>query len=173
MLCLILSQTSPCFYVSAVQVFRKHHGQRRNCSQWAISPFPSVFSTLVENFLRFSSNLKSSTANPFSFEESKICCLGKVKRMENIVKMTICYCVVSTSIGGKQKNDFYVPEWSYYVILQVVRPSVCLAVRPWICRQFLVCATPLETLVWFWNYFTRMVLGWPFSNMVLKILICQ
>ena len=29
---LILSQTSPCFYVSAVQAFRKHYGKRRNCS---------------------------------------------------------------------------------------------------------------------------------------------
>ena len=29
---LILSQTSPGFYVSAVQVFRKHCGKRRNCS---------------------------------------------------------------------------------------------------------------------------------------------
>ena len=28
----ILSQTSPGFYMSAVQVFRKHHGKRRNCS---------------------------------------------------------------------------------------------------------------------------------------------
>ena len=29
---LTLSQTSPGFYVSAVQVFRKHHGKRRNCA---------------------------------------------------------------------------------------------------------------------------------------------
>ena len=29
---LTLSQTSPGFYVSAVQVFRKHCGKRRNCS---------------------------------------------------------------------------------------------------------------------------------------------
>ena len=37
------SQTSPGFYVSAVQVFRKHWGKRRNCSLRAISPFPTVF----------------------------------------------------------------------------------------------------------------------------------
>ena len=29
---LTLSQTSPGFYVSSVQVFRKHSGKRRNCS---------------------------------------------------------------------------------------------------------------------------------------------
>ena len=38
--------------------------------------FP-VFTTRVENFLSFSSNLKLSSANSFSLEESKICHLGK------------------------------------------------------------------------------------------------
>ena len=35
------------------------------------------FSTHLENFLPFSSNLKLSSANTFSLEASKICCLGK------------------------------------------------------------------------------------------------
>ena len=74
---LILSQTSPGFYVSGVQVFRKHRGKRRNCLQWAISPFPTVFSTCLGNFVPFSLNLKLSSANSFSLEQSKICCLGK------------------------------------------------------------------------------------------------
>ena len=39
--------------------------------------FPTVFSTLLENFLPFSSNLKLSSANSFSLEEYKICRLGK------------------------------------------------------------------------------------------------
>ena len=43
----------------------------------AISPFPTVFSTGLKNFLPFSSNLKLLSANSFSLEESKICCLGK------------------------------------------------------------------------------------------------
>ena len=30
--CLNISQTNPGFYVSAVQVLRKHWGKRRNCS---------------------------------------------------------------------------------------------------------------------------------------------
>ena len=50
---LTLSQTSPGFYVSAVQVFLKHSGKRRNCSLRAISPFPTVFSTHLERFLPF------------------------------------------------------------------------------------------------------------------------
>ena len=45
----------PWFYVSAEQVFYKHCGKRRNCSERAISPFPTVFSTLSENFSPFSS----------------------------------------------------------------------------------------------------------------------
>ena len=74
---LTLSQTIPGFYVSAVQVFRKHCGKRRNCSLRAISPFSTVFSTLLENFLPFSSKLRLSFANSFSLEKSKICHSGK------------------------------------------------------------------------------------------------
>ena len=39
--------------------------------------FPSFFSTHLEKFLPFSSNLKLSVANSFSFERSEICLLGK------------------------------------------------------------------------------------------------
>ena len=74
---LTLSQTGPGFYVSAVQVFSKHCEKGRNCWQRAISPFPTVFSTLLETFLPFSLNSKLLSANPFIFEESKICHLGK------------------------------------------------------------------------------------------------
>ena len=66
---LTLSQTSPGFYVSAVQFLWKHCGKRRNCNK--------VFSTHLENFLPFLSNLKLLSANSFTLEESKICCLGK------------------------------------------------------------------------------------------------
>ena len=38
-------QTRIFFYVSAVQVFLKIFGKRRNCSFRAISPFPTEFST--------------------------------------------------------------------------------------------------------------------------------
>ena len=62
---LTLSQTSPGFYVSVVQGFRKHCGKRRNCSVRAISLFPTVFSNPLGNFLPFSSCMKLSSANSF------------------------------------------------------------------------------------------------------------
>ena len=65
---LTLSQTSPGFYLSAVLVFKEHSGKRRNCSWRAISPFPTMFSTRLENLLPFSSNSKSSPANSFSLD---------------------------------------------------------------------------------------------------------
>ena len=43
----------------------------------AISPFPTVFSNHLENFLPLSSHLKLSAANSLNLEESKIYCLGK------------------------------------------------------------------------------------------------
>ena len=48
-------------------------GEIAHNEQRAISPFPTVFSTCLDNFLSFSSNLKLSSANSFSLEESKIC----------------------------------------------------------------------------------------------------
>ena len=44
-------------------------GKRRICSWRAISPFPTVFSTLLENFSPFSSILKLSSANFFRSEK--------------------------------------------------------------------------------------------------------
>ena len=69
---LTLSQTSPCFYMSAVQVCWKHWGKRRICSLQAISPFPTVFSTLIENFVPFLSNLELLSGNYLNLETSKI-----------------------------------------------------------------------------------------------------
>ena len=74
---LILSQISPGLQLSAVYVFWKHCGKRRNCLLQAISPFPTLFSTRLENFLPLSSNLKLLSANSFNLEESKIYRLGK------------------------------------------------------------------------------------------------
>ena len=49
----------------------------KTLAKGAISPFPAVFSTLMENFLLSPPNLKLSSANSFSLRESKICCSGK------------------------------------------------------------------------------------------------
>ena len=73
---LTLSQTSPGFYMSAVQVFWKilRKGETAQNEQFLLLP---VFSTRLENFLPLSSDLKLSSASSFSLEGSKICCLGK------------------------------------------------------------------------------------------------
>ena len=52
---------------------RKHCWKRRYCSLPAISPLPTVFSTHLDNFLPFPLNMKLSSENTFSLEESKIC----------------------------------------------------------------------------------------------------
>ena len=70
---LTYSHTTTPFDASGKQVFRKHCGKRRHCSYRAISPFPTVFSTRLDNFLPFSLKLKLLSANSFSSEESKIC----------------------------------------------------------------------------------------------------
>ena len=75
------------FLLSAVQVFWQNWEKKRNCLWWAISPFPTVFSTHSENFLSFSSNLKLSSANSFSLESSKICHWERVNNwiLQNII----------------------------------------------------------------------------------------
>ena len=42
-----------------------------------------LFSTHLENFLPFSSNLKLSSANSFNLEESKICRSGKTEKKKH------------------------------------------------------------------------------------------
>ena len=76
-LSLTLSQTSPGFYVFALQAFWKHCGKRRNCSWRAISSFSTLFSTHLGGLLPFSSNLKLSSANCSNLEESNIYRLAK------------------------------------------------------------------------------------------------
>ena len=46
-------------------------------AQKAISPFPTIFSTLLENFLPYSSNIKLPSAKSLNLEESKLCLLVK------------------------------------------------------------------------------------------------
>ena len=58
--------------------------------------FPQCFLPLLEKFLPFSSNLKLSSANSFSLEESKICLLQlfterqhfRLAQIKSILKMT-------------------------------------------------------------------------------------
>ena len=72
-------KTSPSFYVSTVQFFKKKkkHCEKRHCTKRTISPIPTAFSTVLENFSPFSSNLNFSFANTFSLGEPKIYRLGE------------------------------------------------------------------------------------------------
>ena len=54
----------------------KTQGKGEIASNKQFPLFP-VFSTLLENSVPFSSNLELLSANSFSLEESKICCLRK------------------------------------------------------------------------------------------------
>ena len=54
-----------------------------------------MFSTRLDNFLPFSSNLKSSSANSFSLEESKILSSGNELRQRRLIHM---FPVVQVSV---------------------------------------------------------------------------
>ena len=54
----------------------QHKSSENTEEKGAISPLPTVFSTCLEIFLPFSSNLKLSSANTSSLEEFEICSLG-------------------------------------------------------------------------------------------------
>ena len=103
-----------------VQVFWKHCGKRRNCSKWAISPFPTMFSTCLENFLPCSSKWKLSSANSFSLEESKIRCLGKGKWQ----KHTLHVSSLTFSFVQICKMTYIVPyfsnRWAHVYINKVI-----------------------------------------------------
>ena len=75
---LTLSQTSPCFYLSAVQVLEKNTVGKGDitCNE-QFHLFPTVLFTRLDNFLPFLSNLKLSSANSFSFDQFEILSFGK------------------------------------------------------------------------------------------------
>ena len=73
---LTLSQISPCFYESAGQVLENTVGKGEIARKEQFLLFPTVFFTLFENFLPFSSNLKLSSAKTLNLEQLKICRLG-------------------------------------------------------------------------------------------------
>ena len=69
-------QNNPCITCQLFKSFENTE-KKRNCSKRAISSFPTVFPTFLENFVKFTSTLKLLSANSFNIEESKICRLGK------------------------------------------------------------------------------------------------
>ena len=75
--CLTLSQTSPGFYVSAVQVFWKHCSEKKKLLVTSNFFFSHSVFYLFRQLSVIFINLELSSANSDSLGESKICCLGK------------------------------------------------------------------------------------------------
>ena len=70
---LTLFQTSPDFYVPAIEFFENALGKGEIARNEQFLFFPEVISIRLENFLLVSSNSKLSSVNCFTFVESKIC----------------------------------------------------------------------------------------------------
>ena len=69
--------------MSVIQVFENTVGKGEIGHNEQSLPFPTVFSTHLENSLPFLSNLKLSSANSFNLEVSKICSSGKSEHFSN------------------------------------------------------------------------------------------
>ena len=82
---LSLSQRSPCFYVSALQV--KTLWKKEKLLVTSNFSFSTEFSTILETFLPFLSNLKLSYANSFSLEELKFVVWESVKSLDSLIKV--------------------------------------------------------------------------------------
>ena len=69
----------PCMVFTCLQFkpFENTVGEGEIASNEKFLLFPLCFLPVWITFLPFSSNLEMSSANPFSLEGSKICCLGK------------------------------------------------------------------------------------------------
>ena len=64
------------FDASTVKRLGKHCSKRRNCTDSAISPFPTMFSDPSEKQKHFFPLLNLSSANPFNLEKFKIALSG-------------------------------------------------------------------------------------------------
>ena len=103
--CLALSQPSPGFYVSALQ-FLKTLWEKEKLLVRAISPFTTLFSIRLKNFLPFSSNLKLSSAKSFSLKESKIGMWSKGLTLRHATKFRTRSRVVKDYINSLRSNWF-------------------------------------------------------------------
>ena len=75
-MCLTLSQTNPFFMCLQYKSLENTVGKEEIACNEQFLLLP-VFFNFSEGFSPCSSNLKFSSANSFSLEDSKICCLGK------------------------------------------------------------------------------------------------
>ena len=94
-----------------------------------------MLSTLLQNFLSFSSNLKLSSANPFSLEEFKICCLEQLPIsvcFENDSPLTLHYFLLISYAA------------IFNSLLTVPQPFWCQKRNQWLC--------PFSAYIWFYEY---------------------
>ena len=92
-------------------------GKRSNCSEQVISPFPEVFSTPFEEFLPFSSNIKLSSANSYSLEETKICCLERVNNPEEDSKNKV-------DKGENACNKYFLLFQQYFLVSSLSKREI-------------------------------------------------
>ena len=93
-----LSETSPCFLF-----FLRVCSTNLLKTLRAISPFPTVFSSRLENFLPFSQNLKLLSANSFRLEKAKVC------RLKNVIQPFPCGYIFATQslpLKNLKENPF-------------------------------------------------------------------
>ena len=82
------------------------------------SPFPTVFSTLLENFSPFSSNLKLLSANSFSLGQLKICCLGKVEVYNKLSELSNLTEFTDDKINMKFTNQKKIFETAQNIMVK-------------------------------------------------------
>ena len=88
-----------CFYVPGAQVFWYLCGNRRSCSLHTIFPFTIAFSTLLENFPSFSSNLELSSAPSLSYFGEKV---------KKLLQFVTSNCPVSLDIFKASNSTKYI-----------------------------------------------------------------
>ena len=86
---LTLSQISPGFYVFAVQVFESIVEKEEIARNEQFLLFPQCFLSFLRTFPPYQSNLKLSSANSFSLEESTILSYGKGLIVKNDTRIAI------------------------------------------------------------------------------------
>ena len=79
----------------------KHCWKRRNCSWWAISPFPTTFSTPLKNFLPFSSYLKLFLQTLSVWKSLKFLIWERVK---NVLGLVLQYFFLYLDLEAFESN---------------------------------------------------------------------
>ena len=99
----------PWFYVSAIQVFWKHCRKRRTCSKQAISPFLTVFSIHLENFLQLFIIFKIAICKFVQFGSIKCVIQESVKTIPSFSRLKEKDFWKIGRKGGNAYNQHFLP----------------------------------------------------------------